>query len=245
MSESMTVAFAEAYDAIRTVLSRAVRDDALTRHRAGVLLCEVKAAGNTYGTKAIERMADKLGMSTTLLYQYILVAETWSTAELQELLARTNQFGEPLSWSHLAILPYVVGRVERAKIIDRCLAEGWGARELGRQMAAHGKAAAAAKIQTVDDGEAVRIALLDGMQSASRAALHLGIFVEALESRLLDGSADEVLVERTIGALEKLRQQLEIAFTCLRKAPRESGSHVKVAAAAPRAVRTRSAQPRR
>jgi len=150
------------------------------------------------------------------------VAGNWTIAELHALMKRTNRTGEPLSWSHLLALTHVHNTHARQRWAERCLEESWSVRELRQHMTG------GVPHQPGEEGQSVRAALTEGIQSASRAAIQLGIFVEALESRLADEDGDELLMSRAISTFEHLQTQVDASLARLRDANMGSQRRLRV-----------------
>jgi len=230
-SDDVDAAFLRACEEIRALFAQAVRDELHTRYRAGALLSVVKRTPLAYGEGAVERIAAELGMAVATLYRYATVAESWSLAEIEDQSRRTNRFGEPLSWSHLVALTRVPNPVSRRALAAQCLAEGWPVRRLTQIITA------LAGEDALDDDDAradesVRVALTEGIQSATRAAVELSIFAEALQARLadLEVDADAELVARAIDAFEQLHVRAESTLDQLRGATRSSEKRLRCAA---------------
>jgi hypothetical protein len=221
----MDAAFAEECVAIRELMARATRDEVAARHQIGLRLRRLKSLPDKYGEHAVDRVANELGVGTATLYRCATVAGNWTSAELHILMKRTNRAGEPLSWSHLLALTHAHSAQLRQRWAERCLDESWSVRELRQHITG------AVAAQPGEEGQSVRAALTEGIQSASRAAIQLGIFVEALESRLADEGGDERLVSRAIATFENLRTQVEASLGKLRDASTGSHRRLRVATA--------------
>jgi hypothetical protein len=129
-----STAFDTALETVRGLLAQVARDESKTRYRIGTLLREVSGSIETYGARAVERLAERLEVGADTLYRCISVAETWSEPELKALTARTNRRGEPLTWSHLATLAKIPGERTRGRWIERCIEAGWTTRELAQEL---------------------------------------------------------------------------------------------------------------
>jgi hypothetical protein len=225
-------AFDTARETVRGLLAQVARDESRTRHRIGVLLREVSGSVETYGARAVERLAEELEVGVDTLYRCISVAETWSEMELKALTARTNRRGEPLTWSHLATLAKIPGERTRARWVDRCLEAGWTTRELVQQLTGERDGTSSNHRQGREGARrnAVGVALTECAQNASRAKVQLRVALEALQRRLEDeGDVDEGLLERAIRENEELRAEADATLACLRETSRASGTRIRVA----------------
>jgi hypothetical protein len=223
-----STAFDTALETVRGLLAQVARDESKTRYRIGTLLREVSGSIETYGARAVERLAERLEVGADTLYRCISVAETWSEPELKALTARTNRRGEPLTWSHLATLAKIPGERTRGRWIERCIEAGWTTRELvqgllGERGASPGGGRGAG-------GSAVGVALTECVQNASRAKLQMRVSLEALQRRLHDeDDFDEGLLDRAIREHEELRAETDATLVCLRETSRSSSMRIRVA----------------
>jgi hypothetical protein len=229
VAERAEHALLEACKTIRKLLAQAAHDEILCRHRVGALLSVVRRTPGKYGEHAVERLSAELGIAAPTLYRYAAVAECWSEPEVREQAARTNRFGATLAWSHFTALTSVSSATARQALADECLAQGWTVRRLVHLIKT---------LETEDrehrrspSDESVRVALTEGIQTATRALVDLDIFAEALESRLseLDAGADEELVLRAISAVQKLHARTEATLDQLRQATHSSQTRLRCA----------------
>lgn len=228
-ADSVDAAFLDACATIRALLAQAVREDLYARYRVGALLSIVKRAPSTYGEHAVERLGAELGIATATLYRYATVADCWSLEDVESQGTRTNRFGEPLSWSHFVALTRVPHPAARRALTEECRQKGWSVRKLTEVVTRLARAG-----ENNDGAEAsVRIALNEGIQSATRATVELDIFSEALATRLadLEEDADEALVERAITAFQELNVRAESTLSQLRGATRASEQRLRCAPA--------------
>jgi hypothetical protein len=121
--ETMNAALKRRCELIRKLLSKAAGDEVATRYRIGVEILSIIRGESTYGTRAIERIAQAIGKSAPTLYRYATVAERWSPDEMRVHRRRENHHGEPLSWSHWVEIAKVQSAARRAALIERCLNE--------------------------------------------------------------------------------------------------------------------------
>ena len=211
---------------IRGLLAGVERDEILTRHRVGVALLAIKQRRDTYGTQAVERVAEELGVGTRLLYQHITVAEHWTEVEIRVQVDKTNRFGQPLSWSHLLALTRIDDANARIALVDDCLGNAWSVHELTQQVEQHVASAMAQQdnrprsSDAARAGEAVRAALKEGIHSGGRAVSDVRLFEEALGERLADADepVDDELLGRALRTFEELQARAESAIARLREA---------------------------
>jgi len=232
---TVNTAIDTARETLRGLLAQVARDESKTRHRIGVLLREVSAAVETYGERAVDRLAEELEVGTATLYRCILVAEAWSEVELKSLTARTNRRGEPLTWTHLAALAKISGRA-RGRWVERCLEAGWTTRELAEHLVGErdGTSSDPGQGRGGAGRNAVGIALTECTQNASRAKVQLRVALEALQRRLEDeGEVDEGLLERAIRENEELCAEAQATLVCLRGRSRGSGARIRVVPPSP------------
>lgn len=219
----MSRALLELTATIRALLGQVLRDEVLTRHQIGSHVVAAKRAPSTYGTNAVENIAADVGVSSDELYRAAAVAETWTADELKKLAARTNRAGRPLSWSHWVALTKAPPAA-RHRLIERCLAESWSVRELRLNVVRPSSADA------VSDDVSVHSALTEGLRTAKKAAADLTVFIEALETRLGDGSPDDPLVARVLDACEQVEEVARDARVRIERAARASETRLRVSA---------------
>lgn len=107
-----------------------LRLDPLVRFAMGAIVAEIKANPDHYGHSGVSAVATALGEDAPSLYRHATVAERWTASEVESLLARNGSGERPLSWSHIVLLGSVTSPAERARLIERVLAEGLSVREL-------------------------------------------------------------------------------------------------------------------
>jgi hypothetical protein len=227
ITSATEAALAEESVAIRALLSRAIRDEATTRYDVGVRLMLVKRNPRKYGERAIDRLAEDLGVSSATLYRYSAVAETWGAHDVSALIARKNTRGDPLSWSHFVVLTRAPD-ASRTRLTEQCLAEAWTVREL--TLGVQAEAAALRDVSGDDDAEGpIDAALSEGIESAARATAQLGVFLEALVERLEGEARESKLLSRAITTFRGLRETVDDALESMCEADRRSESRLKAA----------------
>ena len=131
---SMGDALLQHYREITTLIAEADRQDVRIRYRIAVHCQEVRNGdgnGGRYGAKAVKKLTQALKWCKSLVYAYADVAVTWPDAnKFDELVARSNRFDKPLTWSHFILLATVTDDARREKLIDDSLHNGWTVREL-------------------------------------------------------------------------------------------------------------------
>ena len=98
------------------------KKQALARYDMGVEAAE-RQADASYRDGAIADLAREKGLTVVSLYSYIKVANTWSRAQFQALLAHKNAKGIPLSFSHIQELAHKGHRYKREEHLHRALHE--------------------------------------------------------------------------------------------------------------------------
>jgi hypothetical protein len=123
---------------IRKLIAHADQKDVQARYQIAVHCQDVRAGdgnGNKYGTNAVRKLADELHWSMASVYDYANVAVTWpDEAKFNELVARGQQSGRPLSWSHMVLLATESDEAKREQLVQDCLRNGWSVSDLKRQM---------------------------------------------------------------------------------------------------------------
>jgi hypothetical protein len=219
-------AFDEQRVAIHRLLARATIDEIATRYQVGLRLLVLMGDPEKYGGRAVERLAEQLGVTSATLYRYSAVAETWTGHDVQVLIARSTPNGEPLSWLHLVALTRVPTAALRAQLTEECLLEGWSVRELTlRVQRETGRALRGDEA----NAEPVDVAIAEGIENAARASVQLAAFVEAFAERLDAEAGDEALLSRAIETFEELSATVASALESMREASRSSEMRLKVA----------------
>lgn len=104
--------------------------DSPARYRVGRVVAELKAEPEVYGHSAVQLVAAALGQDEASLYRHARVAERWSPAEFDSLLARRMGDGSPPTWSHLVVLASVESKSRRQQLLERLLDESLSVRRL-------------------------------------------------------------------------------------------------------------------
>ena len=116
------------------IKKRLVKNDKSNALGKYVIAAEVKAVMDgeaKYGSRAVEKLARKLGLEWQLLYRWAEVATAWPDhAAFHKLVQRRNKYGIPLTWSHLEVLTEVADPARRKKLIKMTLVRGLSVREL-------------------------------------------------------------------------------------------------------------------
>jgi hypothetical protein len=225
--EEITAALVAECAAIRALLAQAVRDEVTIRHEIGTRVRNAKLKTGIYGDHAVEWLANELGLARGTLYRYAMVAENWSVEDVKALSLRVNRLGEPLTWSHLVALTRVAGPTSRRELADQCLAAAWTVRELTDEILAQAGGSGASSQET-DATDSVRAALTEGITGASRFTILLGIFHEALETRLAEEGTDEELMGAAIKQFEEVHERVAMSLERMRQATRPSRLRVQV-----------------
>lgn len=208
----MSAPLSAAYRTIRDLLAHAGRAEVSARHQVGAIIVDVKRSRHKYGTQAVQRLAKALGSDEQTLYRCASVAQCWSRTQIEALLARTTEYGQPLTWSHFVVLATVPSAKHRADLFDRALREVLSVRALAALVDDTSADADA------DDGSNPRV-----LGRLARTTDRLARELDAIHSDLLSTlpkrhrSAQRLLIEQAIAANERLqavvRQQAERLMT--------------------------------
>ncbi len=171
---SMNAALRRRCTAIQKLLADAAVEEIDKRYKVGAIIRAILEGEDTYGERAVERVAQALGREAATLYRYAAVAKMWSESEMRTLSRRPNAHGEPLSWSHWVELTRVPARWRYW--LERALEESWSSRRLARELDA--------ETREVDESEAedtTRAALLEAVKDAERWNAQVKSFAAALD----------------------------------------------------------------
>jgi hypothetical protein len=135
--ENMNHALRDKLALLRTLFATAAADNIKARYKIGVIIAEVRAAEDRYGSRAVATLAVALGRDEATLYRYGTVAATWSEAQVERLLDRSGVDGQPLSWSHL-IYVATAPSSRREELVNQVLSEGLSVRALKGRVCADG-----------------------------------------------------------------------------------------------------------
>lgn len=131
-------ALLQQYREINALVAQADRQDVQVRYKIALRCQDVRNGdgnGGKYGTKAVRKLTLALDWSKSLVYSYADVALTWpDKTKFDELVARSNRFNRPLTWSHYILLATVSDNARREKLIEDSLQNGWTVRELQTQI---------------------------------------------------------------------------------------------------------------
>jgi hypothetical protein len=98
--------------------------DALLTYEIGAEVAKVMRDRSTYGSKAVETLAEELKLDKATLYRWASVATTWSKAAFAKLAARRSTKSDlPLTWSHYELLAEEKDSKRCEKMLDRALDE--------------------------------------------------------------------------------------------------------------------------
>ena len=137
VTAKMNTALLAAYTAIHRLLVEAERQDVQSRYEIALHCQQVRdgdGVGGTYGRRAVVTLAKALGWHRSTVYEYANVAKTWpDRGSFDEIAARTDAFGKPLTWSNIVLLAAQADPERRTKLIDQCLENGWTNRQLSTE----------------------------------------------------------------------------------------------------------------
>jgi hypothetical protein len=120
----------KAANTIRDMLAQAEASDIMKRYDVAVAIEQVRANA-AYGKKAVQLLADHLGLPVQTCHDMANVAKRWPNKKAFEKLAtKPGKFGVPLSWSHFIQF----GREEDAKrrggLLTKARDNGWTVEQL-------------------------------------------------------------------------------------------------------------------
>ena len=118
------------YLKLQKLFDEVATSEVKVRYEIGVIVAEVMAAKDKYGTDAVGALAKALGKNKATLYRAAEVMRTWTKRDLTALLRRKNIHGLPLTWSHLVELSLVDSKDERDELISRALEHGLTVRDI-------------------------------------------------------------------------------------------------------------------
>lgn len=177
---------------VRTLLVKAERNDVKARYDIACIVLKVKSDAK-FGSGAINRLEELLGLDRSSLYRLAAVAEVWPKAEFMAESKTSNQAGLALSWSHWEVLAYDVkdGRL-RNGLLTRCREENLSVRELKL-------AAKAGDEQATERGQSVKDAApLEGADLVEEARRCVSTIEESIASWSKDLLADVLRSRETL-----------------------------------------------
>ena len=190
------------YERIRDRMGHGAREDARMRYDVGRIIAEVRRSEGIYGKGAVLLLATALGRDHTTLYRWANVAEAWSPAELEALLAKRDRLGQSLVWSHLVEIAQAP-EATRDRWIEWVLAEAATAHLLATALR-HGIGRARAA--------AVNKRFAGAPAGMKRLAAHYERLVECPQrAKALDLEELEQLIEDQQEVVERLSWSLRMA----------------------------------
>jgi hypothetical protein len=226
---TVEAAFAEQRAAIRALLVQATRDEIATRYQASLRLLLLKRNPEKYGSQALERVAEDLGLGPATLHRYSAVAEAWPGHDIHDVLARTGG-SAAFSWSHLVLLTRAPSVAMRQELTDACIREGWSVRELGDRLQV--LTAQTPSEGSAEDHGSLRATLEETIERATRATREMAALRETLEEHWDEDWSDHPLLPDAIATFEALLETVDAALAALRRASGVSETRLKVATAA-------------
>lgn len=107
----------------------AIEEDMRARYELGRALLEVRQ-GESRGEHALEAVARALGHHLTLLARYRRVASVIPPKQFEAYVGMRDQYGKPLSWSHVERLAEVRSAKARDALAARIIAEELSVRDV-------------------------------------------------------------------------------------------------------------------
>lgn len=225
---TVEAAFVEQRAAIKALLTQATRDEIATRYQASLRLLLVKRNPEKYGARAIERLAEDLGLGPATLHRYSAVAEAWPGQDVHDLLARAGGSGS-FSWSHLVLLTRAPSVAARKELAAACLAEGWSTRELDDRLRFRAETGHDLSLACVVDDGSIRATLGDAIHRATRATKELTALREALEEHGDEEWGETPHLAEATASFEELHETVTATLSTLRRASGVSETRLKVA----------------
>ena len=122
----------------RTILTSENECVISSRFRLGAIVAEVaNDTAKKYGSNAIQKMSQRLGVNTTILYDANKFVELYSEEDLDNILAARSTAGFPLCWSHIQVLIHVDDDKLREKFLIAALKDNLSASDLGKKIKAY------------------------------------------------------------------------------------------------------------
>lgn len=128
VENAQKVALDAKVEEIKQLLSEDASNELARRHRIGLAVLDLKD-GRTYGDRAVERLAKRIGYDKSTLYEYADVAKTWPSEALEKLCARRTTKGMPITFSHLVELAAVASE-RRVTLLERVFEKSLSVRAL-------------------------------------------------------------------------------------------------------------------
>ncbi len=111
--------------------------DVPARYKVAVA-CQAVIAGDgkgkTYGAGAAKKLGKSLGWNKSTVYAYEAVAKAWNQEKFDELAAKRDKYGKPLSWSHIMFLATEKDAKRRRTFTKQTIDNGWSVRDLKKKV---------------------------------------------------------------------------------------------------------------
>jgi hypothetical protein len=121
---------------VRALAESLHQQDILQRYEIGTLVKGVTSNEQKYGERAVEMLAEYLGVQVAVLQVCRRFAKAYSKADVSRALLRVGQGGQRITFSHFGVLASVEGPTalaQRQELEDRILSEGLSVRELSQE----------------------------------------------------------------------------------------------------------------
>ena len=209
------------YNAIQPLVLNAERQEVEARYAIAAHYQKVRegeGTENTYGARAVARLARALGLSKSHVYADAAVAEKWPDVDrFRELATRQDKFGRPLSWSHVVLLATVADGRTRESLIRKVLREGWRVRELKKELKRRAAEASAEASQTGGPSASAQplTAAVEDLASQAAAFKRTAVcFSERLREQVQNAEPAE-LDDSFVGQLRRVREDAQQALRLL------------------------------
>lgn len=107
------------------------------RYELGKIVSEVeKNVKNSYGSRAVDKMSNILGVNKNILYKTRRFTELYDQDDLSQIVQARGKNGRSINWTHMEILVTVEDDKVRNDLTEKVLTNGWSGKELGKEVQA-------------------------------------------------------------------------------------------------------------
>jgi hypothetical protein len=126
----MTPALRKLYMSLRPQIDKLIVQDLSTRFKLGEIVDRAIADEATYGSRAVQQLAEALGLSVTELYVSRTIYTQWPEDMRQMFLTRRRPDGKLITYSHLAEVAVIGAAATRKKLVQKVYSECLSTRDL-------------------------------------------------------------------------------------------------------------------
>jgi len=116
---------------VRRLLAQGYTRDARLGYAIGARIKSLKSEEGKYGKGSVEHVADEVGCTAALLYNFAKVADAWTDEEFEAELAKPSE-GLPLTLSHYAVVARLKDVAQHPTFLERARCELLPVRELAQ-----------------------------------------------------------------------------------------------------------------